>query len=96
VNPSVVRQPDRPDDPEGVLLEALPRLAHGPDQACLDVGPAAVQVDEPRRTAAGLGAPGQRVHREVAPAQVGLDRTRELDRGAVAGSRRSRGRSGTS
>ena len=56
-------------------------------------------IDQRRRRAARRAArraPGHRVDREVATREVELDRYRRTRRDADAGSRRSRGRSGTS
>ena len=79
------REPDGPDDPERILLEPLARLADRPDRASDDVRLAAERIDQawPRPRAipgdVGSGAPGQGVHREVAPRQIGLERRPELD-----------------
>ncbi len=59
-------------------MEALGGVADGPQGPSGEIDLATVRVDEPRRLA-GLGAPGHRVDREVAPRQVQLDGLAELD-----------------
>ena len=77
---------------DGILIEPLGGVADGPQRSSRQVGLAAVRVDEPRRLP-GLGAPGHRVDREVAPRQFELYRLAELDP-CAGGSLRSRGRCG--
>ncbi len=72
------REPDGADHAQRVLVEALGGIADRPQRPGGEIDLAAVRVDETRRLA-GLGAPGHRVDREVAPGKVQLDRIAELD-----------------
>ena len=71
-------EPDRPDHPERVLLEAFPGFADRSQHPVVDIEDAAVGVDERRRVTRS-GPPGHRVDREVAARQIDLDRVAELD-----------------
>ena len=57
VEPERRRQPHGPDHPEGVLLEALPRIADGAQDVRPGVGRAVVRVHEPGRTGGRGHAP---------------------------------------
>src|SRR5439155_21246284 len=83
------REPDRADDPEGVLAEARRGIADGPQDAELDVDDAAEWVDEVdvdrrhRGRAPGarrrVGAPRHRIHGEVPAGEVEPDVLATLD-----------------
>jgi hypothetical protein len=72
------READCAHHPEGILLEPPIRLADGPDQTARDVRSATVRIDESRRRRSIRRTPRQRVHREVATGEIGLDRRPEL------------------
>ena len=83
----VLREPsggiaDRPDQPGVDVGETAERVDQGGDGLAAGAGSRlAVDVIGPRLAAARdrLRAPRDRVHREVAPGEVGLDRRPELD-----------------
>ena len=90
------REPDRAEHPQRVLLEARARDRRPPAGVAPRRGRATAERVDERRRSSRLGAPGDRVDGEVAPRQVGLERRRRTRPDAAGGSRRSRGRSGTS
>src|ERR1035437_409235 len=71
-------QTNGPNHSQGVLAEPAIRLANGPQEAAGKIVSTAVRVNEPGLLA-GSGAPGHRVHGEIAPGQVLFDRVAELD-----------------
>ena len=77
------RQADGPDHPQCVFLEAPVGIAHRPEETEGKISATAVGIDEDRLHARP-GAPGDRVHGEIAAREVLLDRLAELDRVRMA------------
>ena len=77
------REPHRADHPEGVFLEAGPRVADGAQDAGSGIDDPAVRIHERRALPvgrpSGRSAPRHRIHGEVAAGQVRLDRVAEFD-----------------
>jgi hypothetical protein len=78
LEPERRRQPHRAHHPQRVLAEASRRVADGTEGTDGQVLAAPERIDE-ARFAAGLRAPRDRVHGEIASRKVELDRVAELD-----------------